>query len=244
MANNASRHITAAKRGGVQKKPLTFIIPCAGSGARMKSYGPKALLSIGNTTIIERQISIIQEAFPASEIIVPIGFDAYKMCKRLEPLGVRMVFNPLHETTNVAFSIGLGLYANISPNVAVVYGDLVFNKSVLHTLIGCSKSTILVGKGMKDEEVGVLCQNGELMRAAYGFEHKWAQIAFFTGRELRLLKKICHKEENNKIFGYEALNEIIANGGTFHAVLPTNGMVCDIDSPKDIDEALKIPLTL
>ena len=35
---------------------LTVIIPAAGIGRRMKSYGPKSLIKIGNSTIIKNQI--------------------------------------------------------------------------------------------------------------------------------------------------------------------------------------------
>ena len=35
---------------------ISIIIPAAGVGRRMKSYGPKPLIKVGNSTIIKNQI--------------------------------------------------------------------------------------------------------------------------------------------------------------------------------------------
>ena len=242
MANAANRHITSAKRQP-SHKDTAIIIPCAGSGTRMKSYGPKALLEVRNTTILERQLGIMRECFPNAEIIVPVGFDDNKMRKALESDRIRMVYNPLHEVTNVSFSIALALYACVSPNVIISYGDLVYTKSVIQCLTGRSKSAIVAAEGMRDEEVGVLSYNGNVIRLAYGIEEKWAQVAFLTGRELRLFRRFAYKDENSKLFGYEILNEIINNGGTLDIVRP-KGLACDVDNPRDLDEVAKIPLTI
>ena len=47
---------------------LNIIIPAAGMGRRMKSYGPKALIKIGSSTVINNQISILKTYFPDAHI--------------------------------------------------------------------------------------------------------------------------------------------------------------------------------
>ena len=37
---------------------ISIIIPAAGVGRRMKSYGPKPLIKVGNSTIIKNQINL------------------------------------------------------------------------------------------------------------------------------------------------------------------------------------------
>jgi UDP-N-acetylglucosamine pyrophosphorylase len=49
----ATRNISPIKND-IDGKELTVIIPAAGEGTRMKSYGPKSLIKIGkNLTILE-----------------------------------------------------------------------------------------------------------------------------------------------------------------------------------------------
>ena len=65
---------------------LSVIIPAAGMGRRMKSYGPKALIEINKngTTIIERQINLLWKVYPGAEIFVVIGFEGEKIRKSLQ----------------------------------------------------------------------------------------------------------------------------------------------------------------
>ena len=55
---------------------LNIIIPAAGMGRRMKSYGPKALIKIGSSTVINNQISILKTYFPDAHITLVCGFKA------------------------------------------------------------------------------------------------------------------------------------------------------------------------
>ena len=49
---------------------VSVIIPAAGMGRRMKSYGPKPLIKIGNSTIIKNQVSLLKSYIPNSNIIL------------------------------------------------------------------------------------------------------------------------------------------------------------------------------
>jgi choline kinase len=104
---------------------LHVLIPAAGLGRRMKSYGPKALINLQGETLIERQIRLVREAFPRVKITVVAGFEAHRL-REVLPKDVRLVLNPYYETTNVAYSVSIGL-RTIPPTVPVlvVYGDLV-----------------------------------------------------------------------------------------------------------------------
>ena len=126
----ASRHISLAKSSEQEKNErLTILIPAAGMGRRMKSYGPKCLINIGGITILERQIKILLKLYPGSDIIVIAGFESDKIRKKIKTkYPVRIVNNHKYEDTNVLYSLSLGLQASINRNFLIVYGDLVFNK--------------------------------------------------------------------------------------------------------------------
>jgi len=55
---------------------IGVIIPAAGMGRRMKSYGPKSLIKIGNSTIIKNQINLLQTYFSPTTIVLVCGFKA------------------------------------------------------------------------------------------------------------------------------------------------------------------------
>ena len=78
-----NRFTTTIKKTGAGKTPentLTVIIPVAGMGHRMKSYGPKCLLPANSKeTILEKTISNIKREYPYSDIIVVVGFESEKL---------------------------------------------------------------------------------------------------------------------------------------------------------------------
>ena len=108
-------------------QPLTVIIPVAGMGHRMKSYGPKCLLKANQKeTILEKTVSNIKREYPYSDIIVVVGFEADKVIKSL-PSFVRIVENQNYEKTNIVESLRIGINASAHDNVLIIYGDLIFN---------------------------------------------------------------------------------------------------------------------
>ena len=80
-----NRHTAKIKDSGVgltPDKPLTVLIPVAGMGHRMKSYGPKCLLKANQKeTILEKTVSNIKREYPYSDIIVVVGFESEKVVR-------------------------------------------------------------------------------------------------------------------------------------------------------------------
>jgi hypothetical protein len=68
----------------------------------------------------------------------------------------------------------------------------------------------------------------------YQLPNKWAQISFFTGKELQLLKETLKNQATDVWFGFEIINQIINYGGQFQALTPENGNALDIDSSLDL----------
>ena len=68
---------------------------------------------------------------------------------------------------------------------------------------------------MTDDEVGCTIINNHVEHILYDLPNKWAQIGYFVGKELQLLKQITFNPLNEKLLGFEAINEIINKGGKF-----------------------------
>jgi len=244
--NDASRHITSTRRNApdsANDDALTIIIPAASVGKRMKSLGPKALLTLNRgVTILESQLKKLWSEYPQAEIIVVTGFQGDKVRKQFRgTYPVRFVTNPFYEDTNVAYSLQLALQAAISPRVLIVYGDLVFNASAIRT-IATGPSAILVDskEHFKTEEVGVQTHDGVVTNLSYGLNTKWGQMVYLIGRELRLFEISVFNTETEKWFGYEVLNNVINRGGVFSAIEPPYMRIVEVDTPKDLERARMI----
>lgn len=229
---------------------LSVVIPVAGSGRRMKSYGSKSLLHLSDgRSILRRQIDIFKRLFDKfkllsngeyiADIVVVVGFDADKIYKTL-PDCIRIVENENFDSTGVARSISLGIKATISKKVLVVYGDLVFNKEMFETLP--DESCIFVdSKGrMNSSEVGIIIDGDNVVHLDYGLKTKWCHSVLLTGKELALFKTITSQQDKRKLSGHEILNLIIEKGGEFKAFEPKKMKLIEVDSNKDLEKANSI----
>lgn len=218
-------------------KKYSIIIPAAGIGHRLGIDEVKSLLQINNETLIGRQISIINKIFPNKEIIVVGGHKSARLFDNL-PKDIIKVENERFYETNVVRSIGIGLRACTTDLVVVIYGDLFFNKRLL-SLSFRKNSFIVSNNCMSNREIGINQNDNKLESLFYDLPTKWAQIAFYQGLELELLKKICFNMDNNKMFGYECINHIIDMGGYFTVECPRNGIAYDIDTTYDLSYVRK-----
>ena len=241
----AARNITSTKR--VYKpssSDISVIIPAAGMGHRMKSYGPKALISLyDDISLIERQVQLIWAVYPKAEIFVVVGFEAEKIRNRLKEYPVRFILNPVHQETNVLYSISLAIQASISKEVLIIYGDLIFNEAAIRNLRGLSRVVIDDTGMMKKCEVGVCVQGKSVINFSFGLDTKWAQISYLSGKELSLFKEISLKNETSQWFGYEALNYVLENGGKIQAIKQKSVKIFEIDSARDLEKIPKNKLT-
>ena len=227
----------------MSKNQIGVIIPAAGMGRRMKSYGPKPLIRIGNSTIIKNQIHLIRTYIPHPLIVLVCGFQA-KALMNQTPASILKIENERYEETNVIRSIGMALRVIEScSKVIIIYGDLVFNSATLRNLKFDKSSLIVTEQGMSDEEVGcVIDEHNRVSNLMYDLPIKWSQISIFMGKELKLLKQLAWEEKNQTKFGFEIINQIIEQGGVFKCIKNKNIKIVDIDSSKDIQRAKEILL--
>ena len=219
------------------KISTSVAILSAGVGNRIKSYEPRSLLKVGNKTLLEHQLKIVQEAFDKPEIVVALGYEANKVIRRVKP-EVRVVENQLHLSTGSLETLRLSLNNCTGDGILFFHGDLYFN---VQTLLASdySKSFVLTDdRGqMSEREVGVTVVDGNATIFSYGLETKWAQIAFLTGKELSILRSICLKsdEEIKQKLTFEALNMVLLKGGKIKCYEPQDMSIIEIDCMKDLN---------
>lgn len=237
MSFNKGRNIVPIKFQ--EGNNLTIIIPAAGAAHRMRSVGPKCLIDIGGKTLLERTIEACTTNYPLAKLIVVTGFQSDRVASNLSKNAIS-VENERYEATNVARSIGLALRATQDENILIVYGDLIFDSSALSGLNGKASKAIIDISGCFDtetREIGIRLQNGVVDSFAYAYPEKWAQIAFFTGKELSLLRKLTYNREFERLYLYEVLNMMIEKGAAFEGVKNPRCRIMDIDTVEDIEKA-------
>ena len=232
------RFTTTVKNDGSKEKKdldITVIIPVAGMGHRMKSYGPKCLLQANQKeTILEKTISNIKREYTLSDIIVVAGFESNKVISSL-PHYVRIVENSSFEETNIVESIRLGINAAANKKLLIVYGDLIFNVYSIRDLTNNGTCVIIDSKSrFKDDEVGVTIVKDKVTTFAYGLEKKWSQIAYFEGEDFDMLKKLCSNKKRSRLYPFEIFNMMIESGVKIKAVEPKRMTIKEIDSLKDL----------
>lgn len=228
---------------------ISVIIPAAGMGTRMKSFGPKALIRLQDKkTVFDYQYEHIKSAIPNSEIILVTGFMSDKVMAET-PKDVIKIENEGYGTSNVVRSLGIGLRAATGNKVLVIYGDLVFNKFTLpglrlkdESLLGVDNYGYLSDEETEHSAIGCTLdeKTGHVVNMFYELSNKWSQILYLTGRELEVFRSICWNRSNATKFGFEALNLLINAGGKLKTVVSKDSRAVDIDTPGDIKKALEV----
>tara|TARA_R100000008_G_C3578901_1_gene167096 strand:- start:81 stop:806 length:726 start_codon:yes stop_codon:yes gene_type:complete len=215
---------------------IAIAILSAGTGSRIRSHEPRSLIKIGNKTLIEHQVYAVRQCFDSPEIVTVVGCKANKVIKRVRG-SVRIVENQLHDITNASESMRLAFNSSIKNNFLFMHGDLYFNHQTLSTL-DYSKSFVVVdNKGMINEkEVGLTVSGGSATIFSYGLPTKWAQIAYVTGKEFKILKNIFNRfdDTHKKMLSFEILNKMISMGATFKCYEPKDMSILEIDRIKDL----------
>jgi len=231
------------------KEDLSIIIPIAGIGKRMKSYGPKALIDLGRgSNILYRQLNLLQYNYPKADIVIVAGFDYDKIAKAINEWAeyriagkknITLINNKDYISTNVAYSIACGIEACETDNILIVYGDLVFNKEAIN--IDFNKNGILTTDTMGQLEIGVEEKDNKVVRFCYSSKMKWSQIAFLHKQELEIFKRLVDKKEKRKFFTFEILNLMIeSNNIELEIYKNINAKVIEVDQANDIEFARKL----
>ena len=92
---------------------ISIVLLSEKAGYRMKSYGPTALMKIGNSRIIDVQLQSIKSSFKKFEIIICCGFGCDKIAKYVREnypdCNIRVVENQVHHHSNSCESVRLCL---------------------------------------------------------------------------------------------------------------------------------------
>ena len=204
--------------------PISIVINAAGIGSRMGLNLPKCLLEVNSKTILEWQLSQLEEF---ENIILVVGYKSKLVIEKVRSISqkVTICFNREYLKTKTGASLVCGAKF-ASKNLITIDGDTLFKSDDLKTLAIQESSTIVTSNQMSTD--AVLAQRHKLhdnLISNLGFSLnsslEWAGIA--------------------KLTRDEALQ--VGQGHVFEGLiklLPMNFLVFDtfeVDYPEDLTQA-------
>lgn len=143
--------------------------PSTGFGS-LTTNKHKCMLDVGGTTIIEHQVESLESAgVPHRAVTVVTGHNHRQIehYLRSEGFGGNFVFNPWFQTTNMATS--LWLTRKCESNLVLVYGDVIFEQSILDDLLAADGDIVLVvdrRPTLDAEDEKVVIENDRVKKAS------------------------------------------------------------------------------
>lgn len=230
------RHISASHSPSKNRK-YSIVIPAAGEGVRMNTYGAKSLLKLKNDqTVLQRQLDIIANTIPFYEIILVTGFQSERVMNSA-PNNIVKVENTSFADSNIVKSIGIGMRAATTDNVIVIHGDLVFTPQCLKVPFDMDSGVIVGDSPKRKDEICCTSYKGYVEHMFYDLPDYWTQITYLTGKELDIVRKMVWNKENAHKYFFEILNDSIDKGAKLKTFSPKGAVSVDIDTSKDISTA-------
>lgn len=228
---------------------MKALILNSGRGHRMGSMTlehPKCMTKISDTdTIISYQLKMLL-AVGIHDIVITTGYhdDILKRyCNSLDlPLKITFIHNPLFEETNYIYSIYCAKKELMNTDLILMHGDLVFELSVLKTMVRHKKSCVKVSSTLplpvKDFKALVI--NGIVKSIGVDIFNSAveSQPVYKLNKKdwNKWLDKICEFCESGNVNCYAemALNKI-TNSCFLEAIDFQNQLCMEIDTPEDLD---------
>jgi choline kinase len=219
---------------------ISFIIPAAGLGIRLKSEKPISLIKFEDEEFLyEKQINTIRKHFPEARIIYITGFNCDKIDKQIKNLDCEVVHNLSYSETSPAFSVSLGLKKVDGP-AFLIYGNLFFDKKALTNLPKFDilkeengfHSLLFTNKNIENG-IGI----GINQKFDYNFKEKWTKITYLSKECSAGFQEIVRQKPWKLI--HEVIEKLIANGRCFKNI-ELNGTIIEIQKIKNIKEINKL----
>lgn len=189
---------------------------------RVKSKGPACLLKVSpRKTLLEKQVFILNKAFPSATIFIVSGLKQKKIKNLSNYNNVRIIENEKQEDTNCLYSVSLVLDKfKVRDSLFIIPGNTYFKENLFNTFNSKQSQLWLTHQY---QELGCTLSDNKIQNVMWTLPNYWSNICYFYKKEFDLLHQIVSdKSLIEKLFLFEAINSIIDKGGNFDAVLKKN----------------------
>jgi len=148
---------------------MKALILNSGVGSRMNNLDSnKCFVELaGGITIIDLQISTLLRC-GIKEFYITTGYRADKLesiiCERYPDVQFTFIYNPLYKETNYIYSIQLARESIRGDDILLLHGDLVFEQSVLQSLLASDISVMVTDstKPLPEKDFKAVIDNGRI----------------------------------------------------------------------------------
>lgn len=228
---------------------MKAIILNSGMGSRLKELTekvPKSMVNISeNETIFSKAIKTLLN-YDINEFIITTGYlhdvlEDYAR-KTFPDVNFTFVHNPVYDSTNYIKSIDY-ITDDISEDLFLLHGDLIFDKEVVDKLCDCEESCMVVDtqSEIPEKDFKAKIQDGYVKKVSvkyFGDDALACQPLYkLNNPDWTLWKKnirIFCENNNTNVYAEESLNELLDNEIEIKGV-DIKGYYCsEIDTKEDL----------
>ena len=231
---------------------MQAIIMAAGKGTRLGTLTkntPKSLLEIKGKKLIDINIAVLHK-YGIWDITIVTGFQDKKIAEAVKGIpGIRLVYNPFYEFTNVLGSYYMGM-KYLHDDFVYLHADTICEAGIFYDILKSEGDVILpIDKtACDDEAMKIRLESGRVteitkqmpMERAAG---EFIGIARINKRVLETLNPAAEGIMRDKHFNsyFEgALQKVIDTGKYDFRIIETGGRFWrEIDFPEDYEKAIK-----
>ena len=215
---------------------------------------PKHLLPVGERTILDHQMDALVAA-GIDELVVVVGCMKDLIIghfeKKAYPIKVSFIENPDFATTGPILGGIAHLTEHLSEPVVFFHCDVLFEPDALKALLAHPEESVMLYRpGTWDAEAGKIIVEADTHRVRECGKHieaerasgEYLQLAKF-GPDFRerlievLRERIATSRDG---FTIDAFNEVVADPDVRAIGLPYDGVVLEIDTPEDYENAKEL----
>lgn len=160
--------------------PKTVVICCAGLGSRLGLGIPKALLKVGEESIISRHLRMLGNQ---PDIRIVVGYKAGEVideCRKLGRRDVTFVYNRDYLVTNTWYSLFLGSRGAF-PQVLSLDGDLMLSQQSLNIFLDSDEELLGYCDSYSQKAVGCVVESDKGGEFISGFTTESCPSFEWTG---------------------------------------------------------------
>jgi len=228
---------------------MKAIILAAGKATRLlplTKETPQCLLKVGEKTILECQIKILNEE-GIKDVIVVTGYLSDKVEEFCKEKKIKYLFNPFYEVSGMAMTLWVAK-EELKNGFILIYSDILFDSEIINGLLKNKGDICLAIKkdGLRLEAEKVIEEDGiiqKVSKAKMDRENgEFIGVAKFSdiGAE-RLIKELNNVAKTNLNGSFiELIDGLIENSEKVIAYDVKGAKFIDIDFPEDLKKAEKL----
>ena len=218
-----------------------MIIPEITKG--MKSFGPKALITIRGKTLIEHQISILRSVYKNNHIYLLTGFESDRIKKTIltskiiSPKNISIFENKQYDTSGQMTSVVSYIRQKENNNGAIFINNGIITKFNFAKNFNKSNNSIFLIKGKKNNfNIGCADQNS-IEYLFYDLPVLWSECIYLNNETMSIVKDMLLPHELKTLFFFELVNKLLERSVSFDKVMIPKTQITKINHIKDINKA-------